>query len=283
VDDGSTDGTREVVDGLIKQDPRIRYVHQSNQGLSAARNSGLRHARGHLIQLLDADDLIEPEKLSRQSRHLAAHPELDLVYGHAWYFPSSKPAARLHSPFGVRWVVPTSGCGEEVLPELLRHNMMVVSSPLIRRLVFERVGTFNTKLAALEDWELWLRCAVAGCCFGFLDEPGTSTLIRFHPASMSGDQRLMLSTELRVHRELRPLLLRTDLRRLSRQSEADVAARLAVREALAGDLWSGVRRIAVAAISRPRLRWLVLAALMPALRLPVARRVVRKLRPGLRF
>src|SRR5690349_21494110 len=58
VDDGSTDATREVCARYT--DPRVRYVHQSNAGLSAARNTGLREARSPLVAFLDADDRWEP-------------------------------------------------------------------------------------------------------------------------------------------------------------------------------------------------------------------------------
>jgi glycosyltransferase involved in cell wall biosynthesis len=61
VDDGSTDRTRDVVERI--SDPRVRYVHQQNAGLSAARNTGIRHARGDFLSYLDSDDLFLPDKL----------------------------------------------------------------------------------------------------------------------------------------------------------------------------------------------------------------------------
>ena len=67
VDDGSTDDTR---DRLAPFEGRIRYIHQENQGLSAARNTGIRAARGALVAFLDSDDLWHPEKLAVQARYL---------------------------------------------------------------------------------------------------------------------------------------------------------------------------------------------------------------------
>src|SRR5690606_40525091 len=81
VDDGSSDDTRTVLQPLVDAG-RIRYVHQANAGLSAARNHGLRLARGAYISFLDDDDLYEPHKLARQVAYLDANPEAMLV--HCW-------------------------------------------------------------------------------------------------------------------------------------------------------------------------------------------------------
>lgn len=75
VDDGSTDGTWDV---LCSYGDRIRAVRQPNGGLPAARNTGLRHARGEFIALMDHDDLCMPERLSVQVAFLRAHPEVGL-------------------------------------------------------------------------------------------------------------------------------------------------------------------------------------------------------------
>jgi GT2 family glycosyltransferase len=283
VDDGSTDDTAGVVSALSTDDPRVRYVHQDNQGLASARNTGLDLVSGSLIQMLDADDLIEPDKIRVQSARLAEQPETDIVYGEAWYFQTPTPEIRLPSPFNLDWMPRISGRGDAVIAQLLRNNIMPVSAPLVRRSVFERIGRFSVRLRAVEDWEFWLRCAIGGCHFEFLNAPRTSTLIRFHPGSMSGNHALMLSTELEVHRATRSRLESRALRRLSVQMEAEVSARLAVREALAGHSTQAMRRMLRAGLARPRLRWLLLAAALPILRLGPARRLVRRWRPGIRY
>src|SRR6478752_5902047 len=80
VDDGSTDNTREVVSRYAQQDARFRYLFQSNSGVSSARNTALKEANGTYIQLLDADDLIEKEKLKLQVAFLEKNANVDLVY-----------------------------------------------------------------------------------------------------------------------------------------------------------------------------------------------------------
>src|SRR3990172_4396851 len=66
VDDGSTDDTRQVVEAFVQIDTRFQYLHQSNQGLSAARNAGIAVCKGSYIQFLDADDMLEEKKLEAQ-------------------------------------------------------------------------------------------------------------------------------------------------------------------------------------------------------------------------
>src|SRR5512133_802692 len=169
VDDGSTDETRAVVEGLAAADPRVRYLHQRNQGLSAARNTGIREARGELLQFLDSDDLVEPRKLEVQSAFLAAHPETGIVYGEARYFADGAPDQRLHSPRpGNRpWMAGVSGTGKPLVSALLRDNIMVVNCPLVRRTVVDACGEFDVRLRANEDWQYWIRCALAGVRFEF--------------------------------------------------------------------------------------------------------------------
>ena len=75
VDDGSTDSTGEIA----RQDQRVRYYHQSNQGMALARNHGIRVAEGELVTFLDADDVLLRDRLRAQVDYLEAHPEIGCV------------------------------------------------------------------------------------------------------------------------------------------------------------------------------------------------------------
>ncbi|ACY48037.1 glycosyltransferase family 2 protein [Rhodothermus marinus] len=81
VNDGSTDRSAEIVARYVERDPRIRLVHQPNQGVCAARNTGAAHASpdSEYLFFLDADDMLEPEALERLVAYLDAHPEVGLV------------------------------------------------------------------------------------------------------------------------------------------------------------------------------------------------------------
>ncbi|HGG59096.1 MAG TPA: glycosyltransferase family 2 protein, partial [Gammaproteobacteria bacterium] len=72
VDDGSTDHTRQAIQGY--EHPAIHYIYQDNKGLPGARNTGIRHARGRWIALLDADDLWHRERLAHIAEHIRRHP-----------------------------------------------------------------------------------------------------------------------------------------------------------------------------------------------------------------
>jgi hypothetical protein len=91
-----------------------------------------------------------------------------------------------------------SGSGKEVLTTLVRQNIMVINSPLIRRRVVDAVGFFDNNLPPAEDWDYWLRCAAAGMRFQFEDSPGTLALVRWHSASSSSDRRKMYISMLSI-------------------------------------------------------------------------------------
>ena len=90
VDDGSTDDTRVVVEGL---DSRVAYVHQENQGVSAARNNGLRRAKGTFIAFLDADDYLLSDSVAARVEVLLKHPDVGIVFTDA---DSCDPSGTVH-------------------------------------------------------------------------------------------------------------------------------------------------------------------------------------------
>lgn len=79
IDDGSTDATATLLDGL--GDRRIQVIHQSNAGVSAARNAGLDHACGAYVTFLDSDDVLPPNALELRAAFLDAHSDVDIVNG----------------------------------------------------------------------------------------------------------------------------------------------------------------------------------------------------------
>src|SRR5271170_1107899 len=76
VDDGSTDRTPEILDGVARVDPRVVVVRQENRGLTASLIRGIGMARGTYVARQDADDVSKPERLGRQVAHLDAHPSI---------------------------------------------------------------------------------------------------------------------------------------------------------------------------------------------------------------
>lgn len=204
VDDGSTDGTAEVVGAFTRRDSRISLIRQTNGGLSAARNAGIRAASGAYIQLLDADDLVEAEKLAQQVAFLEANPSVSIAYGPARYFYDGE-VRRLYLRRGPKgrtasesWMPGISGSGQRLVERLCSGSIMAVNCAIVRVSVFKSVGLFDQELRAREDWDFWLRCARAGHEFSFLNLPDTCALVRAHAESMSNNLIGMLNCNLKV-------------------------------------------------------------------------------------
>ncbi len=141
VNDGSTDSTEEIA---LSYGDRIRYIGQENQGLSGARNTGIREATGDWIALFDSDDVMLPEKLSQQLAVIEANPELVVVYSAFTYlYPDGTKVRGSVFPARNLW------------PALRYRTPILPSTSIIRRSVLLEVGGFNK--IATEDWDLWFR------------------------------------------------------------------------------------------------------------------------------
>lgn len=186
VDDGSTDETADTLHPFLD---RIRYIRQEHRGLAAARNTGIRVARGPYVAFLDSDDLWLPEKVSVQSARLDDDPAVGLVYGEAALFAETSPGtATLHS----YWAHHPSG---KILPWLVRQNVVPSPTPMVRRELFDQVGPFDETLSACEDWDMWIRIAQVSE-FAYVDR--VLAKYRVHAANMSLDYERMMTNGLRV-------------------------------------------------------------------------------------
>lgn len=200
VDDGSTDDTAAVARRYSAVGgggyPRVRYIYQQNSGLSAARNTGIRHAQGRFITFLDSDDLFLPQKLALLTAALEQQPHAGLVAGQA--HPIDEDGNPIGSLFDQR--LPADG------RQLLLGNPLHVGSVLLRRTWQEKAGLFDETLRSYEDWDMWLRLALAGCPMSFVDQP--VSLYRFHSEQMTRDGSQMTAASFAV---LDKLFARDDL------------------------------------------------------------------------
>jgi glycosyltransferase involved in cell wall biosynthesis len=145
VDDGSTDGTPDV---LADYGSRITVIRQENRGVSAARNRGVAAGRGELIAFLDSDDLWRPGKLRTQVAYMDAHPELGICQTEEiWIRDGRRVNPRLRHR-------KTAGIFFERSLELC---LVSPSAVMLRRELFKAVGGFDEDLPACEDYDLWLR------------------------------------------------------------------------------------------------------------------------------
>jgi glycosyltransferase involved in cell wall biosynthesis len=147
VDDGSTDGTELALAGL---DERLRYHWQENSGAAAARNTGLRLARGQIVAFLDSDNTWLENHLSVVTQVLTRHPEALLV--------STCPDFALAGNASVEAAEVV-----DVLPRLLLGNPVGYTSCIaVRREALRSVGGFDERLPVWEDSDLWLRVSMRG-------------------------------------------------------------------------------------------------------------------------
>jgi glycosyltransferase involved in cell wall biosynthesis len=160
VDDGSVDDTRAVLDHYGQQ---ISYLYQENRGPSAARNLGVRAARGDYFLFLDADDAVPPNKLDLQVSLLEARPDFGLVYS-GWQYVDEGGTQILGEG--------RPGKQGQVLKELLCRTLSFPpAAAVVRRKCLERVGLFDESLRGTEDTAMWTRIAAAGYAFGYADRP----------------------------------------------------------------------------------------------------------------
>lgn len=220
IDDGSTDQTKSVVTKYTSKDPRIKYFYQENQGLSAARNAGIKLASGRFIQLLDADDMVEKEKFERQNAVFEKNVNIDIVYGNARFFTTKNLEMRELNKYGYKkeWVDAISGYGNDILVYLLKRNIFPVNCPIIKRESLEKIGLFNTSYRAVEDWDFWIRCALGNLNFYYCESPNTNALIRFQGDSMSTNNDLMVDGLLKLYSTIEPLPLSKKQRIIFRNS-----------------------------------------------------------------
>lgn len=154
VDDGSTDDSEAVIRRWADRCEEIRYVWQENQGVSAARNAGIRRSSGDYVAFLDGDDLWCEDRLKHQLTHAEKHPEVGLFYGDVYSFETD-PNDRTRG-----YCTRFEQDDEDVLPELYLHGAPILTpTTLIRSDCFDEVGIFDRSLRQAEDRDMWQRVA----------------------------------------------------------------------------------------------------------------------------
>jgi len=184
VDDGSSDNTREISTSF--SDPRVHYIYQENRGLSGARNTGIKKAKGCYITYLDSDDLFLPKKLEVLINKFENEPDLGIIAGQAIVI--DEQGEKLGEVFD------TPPPKDQL--QFLMGNPLHVGSVLLRSEWQTKVGYFDESLRSYEDWDMWLRLVRAGCEFGWVGQP--VSLYRFHQAQMTRDGEQMTTATFEV-------------------------------------------------------------------------------------
>lgn len=160
IDDGSKDGAAEIVKSF--GDQRIIYIFQENKGQSAARNSGIKIAKGKYISFLDSDDLFLPQKIERQVDFLESNPDCGVCYSKIYHFFSDQPEKLYYNP------IPNySGY---IFDKLLTHSVVNPLAAVMRKEYLDKYGGFKEDWRRCDEQYLWLKMAFNKVKFCYLDE-----------------------------------------------------------------------------------------------------------------
>ncbi|QFY63421.1 glycosyltransferase family 2 protein (plasmid) [Rhizobium grahamii] len=151
VDDGSTDATPARLADLAakRRDARLRIVRQDNGGLSAARNTGIREARGEYIGFLDGDDLWCEDKAAAHIALMDSDPAIGISFSASELLEEDgRRTGNVQSPDITK---------PSLHQMILRNHVGNGSTPVVRRTCFEVAGDFREDLRSCEDYEIWCR------------------------------------------------------------------------------------------------------------------------------
>lgn len=224
VDNGSTDGLARRLTLYLD---RIRFIRfDQNQKPAAARNAGIRAARGRYLALLDADDVFMPERLERLVEFLDAHPEFSIATTDAYYLFGDAPSTRSY------FSVPLLRFHQEDQDVHIMRSNFVGNKLIFRRELFRRYGLYDETLWA-EDWERNIALLTAGERVGFVREP--LAYHRVTPGSLTGSMAPeMLADRLKVLERWLARDLRPEVRRAGEEALAQARWEHAWSEAVVG-------------------------------------------------
>jgi glycosyltransferase involved in cell wall biosynthesis len=253
VDDGSSDATVAIARTYAARDSRVRVLEQANAGPGPARNAGFRAATGRIFAFLDSDDEWDESFLAEHVAVLNARPDVDVVVGNA----RNRGGARHGQP-----ARPVRGDGHPIaLAEILADETALFIMSVFRRETVDAIGGFDPALLTNEEYEMWIRAALAGFTFTRHTKPLGWYACR--PGSLSSSDTRMLSGILRVFAKTRPFLdenspERSILDHQVTRFEVELSAAEARASLARGDCREAARH--VAALHARRGGWLLGAA-----------------------
>ena len=193
IDDGSSDGSPDVLLESAAREPRLRVEYGRSRGLPATLNRALELARAPLIARMDADDLVARSRFAIQHTHLASHPEIAVVGSRVRLFPRAAVGAGME-----RWVHWHNALLDHgaIARDVLIDSPLVHGTAMIRRTWLERVSGWTAEPWP-EDLDLWIRLLSAGARFA--KRPEVLYAWRQHQASATRrDPRYSLDMFLRL-------------------------------------------------------------------------------------
>jgi glycosyltransferase involved in cell wall biosynthesis/predicted SAM-dependent methyltransferase len=184
IDDGSTDGTQDILRGI--KDERVRCVlRDRNVGASQGSNEGLAMARSPYVAMISSDDLFAPTKLERQLAEFNAGGDVTAVF----CVPRLIDGAGNALPAGTHFLQQLFVAGRWTRAEVLRRlfrtgNFFCHPSVMVRREVYGCVGPYDIRMSSLGDLDMWMRMAIA-CAGDFVTLDGELVDFRIHDGNAS--------------------------------------------------------------------------------------------------
>ena len=173
IDDGTSDGSAEVLAAFAARDSRVRVVRQENQGIVASLNRALELARAPLVARMDHDDVSRPDRFAKQIAYLRQHPEVAAVSGAMDVIDQDGTYLRTDE-------FPTLPAA--IASELLYRNCICHPAVIARADALRKVGGYRKNAQFAEDYDLWLRLSEAGQVANL---PDVLLSYRLHPVRMS--------------------------------------------------------------------------------------------------
>jgi glycosyltransferase involved in cell wall biosynthesis len=217
VDDGSTDETRALLESdefkRFREQETLKVIHTGNRGVSAARNLGVREAKGNWIAFLDSDDHWLPQKIETQLAFHRARPELKASHTQEIWVRNGKRVNACHHHRKE---------GGDLYLRSLELCFISPSTLMIEKRYFDAIGGFDEQLRAAEDYDLWLRVS-AEHDIGFCPEKLTQKH-GGHKDQLSAERgldryRVLAMEKMMTHSRLKPVYRERTLEQLLRRYE----------------------------------------------------------------
>lgn len=153
VNDGSTDSSvNECLENIEQKYPKLTCIKQQNMGLSGARNTGIKHAKGDFILPLDSDDILYDD-IHYFIKHLKDNPNTQILFGDYHIFGDKTEHHQL---------------GLFNNTELLLFSNRLTACSFFKKDIWTKIGGYDSDFKTMEDYEFWCRCAINGYHFSYL-------------------------------------------------------------------------------------------------------------------
>lgn len=193
IDDGSIDGTREILSPYMD---RMNYIWQENSGSPiGAKNTGLQHSKAPWVAYLDSDDIWEPRMLETRMAVAREHPDMGLIYGDCYYFQDGNMQNRKLTLAPGR----DNKHPKRFQYEHFTNFAVAFDGVLFRRESLERIGQLDASAFPNADWDAIMRIALKWGAY-YIDYPGVN--VRIHERQVISDTVASRKAVLRSYREI---------------------------------------------------------------------------------